>query len=157
VAQYCFEDSPPSPTLREPTPLSADADDSVAQLSSNALVKPVALLAALTTAPALLPALELATMPMLEPEPTITTMRKGAPYPRLTIPLPGCHPTGHSPPPPGEPAGTLEQDSEDSIKSGDPLPPHPLHDVSFTPNYPLKSTRPASNEMEWVLVAQCLS
>jgi len=110
--------------------------------------------AALTTS---FPVLELAIMPILEPEPTTNTMHKGTPYPRLTVPLPGCNSTGHPASPLGEPAGALEQDSEESIKSGDPLPPHPPHDVSFTPNNLLKSARSTSNAMEWVLVVQCLS
>jgi len=48
IVQYCIEDSLPSPTLRESTPLSANADGSVVQLPSSPLVKLVVLPAALS-------------------------------------------------------------------------------------------------------------
>ena len=42
---------------------------------------------------------------------------------------------------PGDPAGTLEQELEESIKCDDSLLPHLRHDISLMPNHPLKSTQ----------------
>ena len=56
---------------------------------------------------------------------------------------------------PGDPAGTLEQEPEESIKCDDLLLPHLRHDISFMPTHRLKSTQPGLGRNGGVvLVAQ---
>ena len=156
-AHFFFRHPPFTP--RESSPLSADA---IVQPPKDALVKPVVLPAALANPPvslsALLPTLELATMPILEPKPTPSTIHEETPYPRLTLPLPGCsmsRPSGRPALPSWSQQEPLNKTPRKSPRTDDSLLPHPYHNISFTPNSALRSTRPASNAIEeGVLVAQ---
>jgi hypothetical protein len=129
-----FEACLPSPTHRESTPLSADADDFVIQPPKNVLVKPVVLPAAVANASALCPRRcpHPSWPPCLYWSPNRRqTLSTNIPLILVLLPLLGAVPPDAPASLAGDPAGALEHDSEEFIKSDDSLLPHLRHDISF--------------------------
>ena len=139
----------PLSTLRELTPQSADTDDPVVRPPNNALVNPVVLPAALANTPARCPrhCPHSSWPPYLSSTAYHTDDKHYTQRDSLSPSYYSSSWVSHELPHqahrlfPGDPAGALEQDFEESIKSGGSLLPHLRHDVSFMPNYPLRSTQ----------------
>jgi len=139
----------PSPTLNDPLLRPVDEDEQVIPPTFDHNTSP-------TTPPdaANVPAAPppYVATPVALPEVTHEPAPAPTPHPRITIRLPGRGMNRTVAP-------TAQAQDEPADIDEDAIPPvHPIHDVSYVPTYPSKSTRSASFAMvEGVERARCSS
>jgi len=142
---FFFEDGLLSPTLNDLPPRPVDDDESVTQHVLDHSIMPTTLPDA-ANAPTLSP-LSAAT-PTTLPEATHQPVSAPTPHPRITVRPPerGMNRSAASTARAQDESADIDEDEEDedanerSDEDAD-SPARPIHDVSYVPNYPSKSTR----------------
>ena len=139
-----FEDGLPPPTLNEARLQQNDADEPVAQPAPDHILEP-------PTPPDVPPTPQPTTTPHIaeatpDPAPDLTTTSDPTPQPRIVVRLPGRwmnRPDAHPAQAHGDSSARNDDDESEQDESDEEAnaPTRPVHDVSYVPDFPVRTTR----------------